>query len=181
MLHEIENLLQRLESPTQIKERHDALHLGLLLESHSRPPQKAIDPDSEVLSTHLQSIVLSRDDQLEIVDRVSALLLHSDNAGRATLFWILSKAAPEIAFGPLVRVLGTVAESLDTEASYQALLALDSHIFHDYDGSLLLTHAKVLRENDIAGFLDKLNSPMTAQRINTLQSNLDRIRQATTQ
>jgi hypothetical protein len=166
MLDEIKDLLEGLIARPPALDRTDGAYLGLLLESQARASTLiGIDQNYKLLPPHLRGIALSADDCDEIVQRICEFMPAAGNRQRRTLFWTLSMADRDIGFAPLISVLGKVADSLDAEASLQAVFALDSHLFHDYDGSLLAKNAELLRAHRVADFLMKVDTRNANQKM----------------
>lgn len=174
----LESLVQSVENSAETGENSDVLNLGLLLELTSQAQGVADPPVASLLPATLRLISLSDDDQKEIIDRISRLIQRSSNLKRKSLFWILSKASPKIAFGPVVKSISAMFDTFDSEVSYQALSALDNYILSDHDGMLLANNASILRSYDVTAFLKALDTPAANQRIKSTRANLQKIKDA---
>ena len=83
----------------------------------------APDIYSDNLSRDLLRITLSDEDQNQVIDNLSRLIVtHKDS--RPTAFWTLGKAKGELAFAPLLALIQATGKQLNNESAYQACSAL---------------------------------------------------------
>jgi hypothetical protein len=178
MQQAIEQLMESVESTNGDAENPDILNLGLLLEMNSYSGNRSDLEKGSLLPASLQNVLLSKNEQTEIVSRLARLIQNSNNAKRKHFFWVFSKASPQVAFMPLVRIITELYISFDPETSYQALSALDHHIFQDHDEMMLANHSHELKNSAILEFLVLMNTPVVNQRIGSIERIANKIRSA---
>lgn len=168
MQREINALLRKLEQPGDLGDA--ALYLGLVLEANA-----GVESGRSLVPGNLRDIELSEEEELAIVQRIIAVIDKRRDEERRQLFWVLSKASSRVLLVPLVTAIHRLSESFDEETATQALFALHRCLS---DELLIAASATVLKECDIPGFLERMNTPGMSRRTNFIPRDLERLRQA---
>jgi hypothetical protein len=174
----VEELVRRLHSPSPDDRGEAALSLGLLFELNSHGDRAQAEEDVALISPALGPILLGEEEQADIVGEICDLISKRAGANAKELLWILSKAPYRIALAPLIRTIGECGHRWESETCLQALFALDSCIFHDYDGTFLGSHASQLKECNILQFMERCKTAEIVKRMDTFERDLGRIRTA---
>ena len=132
--------------------RENALfQLGLVLERSYQSKGDMAAAYEENLDRQLLRLRLSDAEQIEVVDSVTRLIA-TEKSSRATGFWTLGKAKPATMLAPLMSLMCTLGKQLDTEARYQAALALFTALS---DETVYNTFRDQLEVNDPSDLIDE--------------------------
>ncbi|MCY4062249.1 MAG: hypothetical protein OXG53_07770 [Chloroflexi bacterium] len=116
----------------------------MLRRANDGPSSSDIIDEVEHLSRDQMRLRLSHGDQAQITAHL--LRVVSRQAGsRATAFWALGEVAPDIAFAPVISVIGEQGKPFNDETAYQACRALRRWLESD---SLDSDELKVLKDDD---------------------------------
>lgn len=170
MRQEIDDLVRRLEQCDDLENDDAALQLGLILEANA-----GVQLEQGLLHDSLSSIELSERDESAIIERIVTLVKRHEDAGRRHLFWVLSKASPEVLLVPLVKLIHKLASLFGEETAIQAVFALNNCL---RDEDKLSASAALLKEYDLTGFWERMNTPSMSCRTNVVPSDLEKIRKA---
>jgi hypothetical protein len=134
---------------TDMDEQQNALfQIGLVLQRHNPYVTPESDIYEESLPRDLQRLTLDDKRQTDTVIYLAQLVKnHPKHAD--SFFFAMSNAQPKVLVETLLTLLQDVGAKLNTDAAYQALLALDGAI---RDGGDKV--AAALRATDISGLLD---------------------------
>ena len=122
--------------------------IGLVLQRHNPHIKPESDIYEESLSRELQRLTLDEKRQTDTVIYLAQLVKNHPKQADS-FFFAMSNAQPKVLLSPLLTLLLEVGKKLNSDAAYQALLALDSAIRDGGD-----TVATALKANDISGLLD---------------------------
>ena len=108
---------------------------------------------SHFLPPELLSLKLGVSEQREIVVNLEKLIMINPNA--SSLFWVMGKAKPIVAIGPLLNLINMYSDELNDETAYQALIALENCLV-DSDERELSTIIGQFRANPPDRFFQKI-------------------------
>lgn len=118
-------LLQRIDITDEDEREHAIVQLALLLEKSHVGDSGLPDMDADMLDRHLATITLSEGKQREAIDAMIAAIARQ-NRSKASLFWALGRARPDLALPSLLALLKASGKNLDERSAYQAVRALDT-------------------------------------------------------
>lgn len=108
------------------------------------------------LPSQLLDIILTLDDQREIVDAISRRI-QAGASNRSELFWVIGKA-PRVALVPLVSLLKAHSQTFDEETAWQALIALENCLELDDDGNFRADILRLINKANLRPIIQKIAS-----------------------
>lgn len=116
----------------------------MLRRANDAPLSSDIIDEDEHLSRDQMRLRLSHGDQAQITAHLLGVVSRQAD-GRATAFWALGEVAPDIAFAPVMSVIGEQGKQFNDETAYQACRALRRWLESD---NLKSEGFKTLKDDD---------------------------------
>lgn len=149
----LNELLERAKCENKEVREEAILQIAMLLEKNSICPDQPSFYET-VLSDHLLSISLDESEQQEMIAELGNLILSEKMT--ASMLWALGKTTSRTALVPLLTWLRNHNRSLDEEAIWQALIALDNFLGLKVDGTLDCQVADMIRDYNLTSALQRI-------------------------
>lgn len=147
------DLIKQADSSDREEQREAILQIAMLLEKHSNAADTSNFYEG-IMPAHVSSLVLTEDDRQQVITELGKLI-ESDNFS-PSLLWALGKAKRIEALLLLLTFLNRNCQSLEQEATWQTLSAIENLLILKEDEQIDKRAADLLQAHDLNNCLTSL-------------------------